>query len=658
MSISPFMAGVSGFLKRRRQVKDAQALQQHELEKIKTQLTTTNQIKQAAIPNFYIPGDNGKRMAVTVFDPSTETQVYLKNTIDDVNTREKAENYAKQVHRGWTENHMNWNDEQKAAYQEHMLTAKNILEEHITPIAETGVIHLRDSNNPILTFNYDERLLTNRNKTNININDENGGNTLTIDDIDDEDKPLTNAAYEFARKAVHGNTAYTPDPANNIFVKDQVKNFVDYYGIKAVATAGEIPGLVHQVKQGRLTSDSWSLILGRANEYYGNPGQEKMSEKAKLDRNDFIYNVLRSAASDTHLIKIGSVRELSNIPAAEYGKDIGVEVADSKVKARSAREGMVSLAMLEQNVIEWFASSEKRGEKIEPPLGVFGKYLGSVANMFRSDAVNHITSLISGIKQANGIDTILGQDDFQNRLALYRSDAYIERVGEFQAQYQVWTELLAYQLASTLQGGAGGKTISDQDVLNIKRALGESLFQNGQFQLHRYKQLQHFLSTMHAVHEKIGSSKTVGDLDAANAYGDYIFDYHMREQFGLNDARPHKQYASGMLSRAAISVLNFSIKLSDQKEKIAEGQLVNSAEEVLQILDMDGDPETQMIVDGKLVPRPTEKNEIPKETAEKIAEIEAKIAEMKKLPPDEIDGYWTKIGELQADLEQLQKQGN
>ena len=42
--------------------------------------------------------------------------------------------------------------------------------------------------------------------------------------------------------------------------------------------------------------------------------------------------------------------------------------------------------------------------------------------------------------------------------------------------------MLAYQLAVAIQGGTGGRTVSDQDVENMLNAIGDRLFENGRVQ--------------------------------------------------------------------------------------------------------------------------------------------------------------------------------
>jgi len=61
------------------------------------------------------------------------------------------------------------------------------------------------------------------------------------------------------------------------------------------------------------------------------------------------------------------------------------------------------------------------------------------------------------------------------------------------AQRDVFYELLAYQVAAAIQGGTGGRTISDADVANIKKALGISGLSTGPLQYRRLSVLKGFM---------------------------------------------------------------------------------------------------------------------------------------------------------------------
>ena len=51
------------------------------------------------------------------------------------------------------------------------------------------------------------------------------------------------------------------------------------------------------------------------------------------------------------------------------------------------------------------------------------------------------------------------------------------------ARHRYYKYMLAYQLAVAIQGGTGGRTVSDQDVENMLNAIGDTLFANGRVQL-------------------------------------------------------------------------------------------------------------------------------------------------------------------------------
>ena len=51
------------------------------------------------------------------------------------------------------------------------------------------------------------------------------------------------------------------------------------------------------------------------------------------------------------------------------------------------------------------------------------------------------------------------------------------------ARHRYFKYMLAYQLAVAIQGGTGGRTVSDQDVENMLEAIGDTLFANGRVQL-------------------------------------------------------------------------------------------------------------------------------------------------------------------------------
>jgi hypothetical protein len=103
---------------------------------------------------------------------------------------------------------------------------------------------------------------------------------------------------------------------------------------------------------------------------------------------------------------------------------------------------------------------------------------------------------------------------------------------------EVLMELLAYQLAAAIQGGTGGRTISDQDVVNIKRALGSTLFTSGKLQKGRLAQLEAMMLDLREVTSTYTRSNTIEELKAADLTTQFLLDG--RDLNSMNNA-----YATG-----------------------------------------------------------------------------------------------------------------
>jgi len=642
MSVSPFMAGVSGFLKRRREVVDAQRLQQHELNKITQTATEEARIKNLALPKFYVPGPGGTRQVVTYSDKTP----LINNIKDAATSLGEADAYARTVVDGWNANSADWNDEQKDAYMTYLYGAKDNLNSFIDESGEDGNFFFRDSDNPIYNFPFPENAISNGTSYNANLSEDGVSGPRVGIAIDENEKPFYSKAYNYAKSVLPKHSAYSSidlegaqDPAQ--IQHAQAESLIDRYGVHALALAADLPNLQYEVRGGTISQNTWQTIIGRANELYQNPDEIKLNAHQHEQRNKFIYNVIRSAGNDQHTMKHRSINATMKNPK-EYRDLVEVDQEDAKAKYQASSMAKMSLGQLQNIVVQWQKDPENAGT--EPPLGHFGKLLGGVAGVFLSDPVGQVTAFISDIKNKNGIDVIDGEEAFQKRLTGYMSKSYISKVGEFRAVYDVWTEILAYQLASTLQGGTGGKTISDQDVLNIKRALGESLFQNGKIQLHRYKQIDNFLSTVKGMNYYLSKAKSIGDIDAAAAYSDYIFDYHLRKTFGFLNGDRNKDYGPNELSDAVIGMMSQTFDYADDAAKIPADKRVLNAAKAAQL---GFDPENAEIVDGEIVSKkPENKNQ------KQIDSIKRQIEELKKNPRKD-DKYYTTLGELEADLEDL-----
>ena len=82
------------------------------------------------------------------------------------------------------------------------------------------------------------------------------------------------------------------------------------------------------------------------------------------------------------------------------------------------------------------------------------------------------------------------------------------------AQREYFKYMLAYQMAAAIQGGTGGRTISDQDVQNILRAFNFGIFKSAETEVYS---LQAALKMMKTI-EAFAKAKGEGGLNGAAAY--------------------------------------------------------------------------------------------------------------------------------------------
>jgi hypothetical protein len=88
------------------------------------------------------------------------------------------------------------------------------------------------------------------------------------------------------------------------------------------------------------------------------------------------------------------------------------------------------------------------------------------------------------------------------------------------AKMEFYQNMLAYQLAVAIQGGTGGRTVSDQDVINMRKAFGNRLFSNGVVQLSVLKEIDSFVDDIIDSNKFLVDARdgTVADAKAANAF--------------------------------------------------------------------------------------------------------------------------------------------
>ena len=114
------------------------------------------------------------------------------------------------------------------------------------------------------------------------------------------------------------------------------------------------------------------------------------------------------------------------------------------------------------------------------------------------------------------------------------------------ARHEYYKYMLAYQLAVAIQGGTGGRTVSDQDVENMLNAIGDRLFANGRVQVAVLNTIEKFAQDIVDKNQYWSNSKMGIDY----AYAADAMDRFMYGGVSVNTeyGTARTEYAGAMLS--------------------------------------------------------------------------------------------------------------
>ena len=302
---------------------------------------------------------------------------------------------------------------------------------------------------------------------------------------------------------------------NPISNETAVKTVLEMYGPAALETAANLTNLQYEVNTGRLGATSTNTIMEKAYEYF-----PENTVEAEKERDAFFLRVISSARIDN----FNSIA--SGYDTTKYDFEKKAQTYDIKGK----RDLYMSTSTAFDNTVQMIGlvkEYQKKYPNRAVPLGLLGKGMGKIANFIdEGGGAQQLVEVMDLFKAALGIEFANDgtEERFKTKMGNILSDTYIRDVGEFRASYEVYQEFIAYQIAAALQGGTGGRTISDMDVKNIKASLGESLFQSGDILVHRLEEIGKFLNS---INEKIGTKiarnygVTIRDLDNVGEQGNY-----------------------------------------------------------------------------------------------------------------------------------------
>lgn len=214
-----------------------------------------------------------------------------------------------------------------------------------------------------------------------------------------------------------------------------------------------------------------------------------------------------------------------------FTKVLGIDLKHLGSKVNSAQEAKTTV----RNIYKVFRRNLELGQQV--PSSEFANNV----QQFYSALVEpgKISEQLSSIKdkalKSFGVrtdsSTVSYLEEAHSRIGKATGDAKEGAILEF------YTNMLAYQLAVAIQGGTGGRTVSDQDVINMKNAFGKRLFSNGIVQLAVLDEIDLFLDDIIETNEYILQARdgTVAQAKAANAL-------HKLKSGGLNLSTANKPY--------------------------------------------------------------------------------------------------------------------
>ena len=399
--------------------------------------------------------------------------------------------------------------------------------------------------------------------------------------------------------------------SSNMSKEKAARSIIQNIGPAALSFAADIPDLQLQVGSGQLNFNTINALVEKSYEYFPETDGGN-SIRAQKNRDQFVENVLRAGASDYHSIKNQGFTR-GNTKTEDYASTVlNINLQDKKDLYESTSQAVENTLQMINLVKDW-----RRDNPDAPvPAGRIGRLQGGIAN-FVKGGIPQLKSLIGMFSEAGGFTFDKGS---KSKLEKRMTDKFlakgkdglthVERVGTFRAQYEVYEEFIAYQLAAALQGGTGGRTISDQDVLNIKKAMGNSLFQDGQFLIHRLEEIGSFLQSVTDKNRLYASATSIGQLQVANIYKQYTYGVRIAQLYrdgngsalvpvDRDNVGAQGNYRDGELSAVAVNLLDNLYINADRKAN--RTGLINGASLILQGKDPEGSGLDYDVGTGKVI---------------------------------------------------------
>lgn len=209
--------------------------------------------------------------------------------------------------------------------------------------------------------------------------------------------------------------------------------------------------------------------------------------------------ILRMAAPELMIHTAGSKLFHIRNPETYLRKTLGIDAEQARAKATAASEAILTIEQLMSALFEKDGVTIRKNLQGLPLFGLPAIIKKITEGIFsKAGMIDQIKSLLGtfDLKLENEQSTLTRlQNKFGDRAT--SGDRQLDNILEREVLY----ELLAYQVAAAIQGGTGGRTISDADVANIKRALGIGGLTTGPMQAKRLGALLGFMKKIQILND-------------------------------------------------------------------------------------------------------------------------------------------------------------
>ncbi len=255
------------------------------------------------------------------------------------------------------------------------------------------------------------------------------------------------------------------------------------------------------------------------------------------ERIEELYNFIYKIQPEAEVIQIGGSITTALNPK-EAGKDIDTKAAYDQYQAASTAIRTIDEMIIRLNSLE----SEDLFGLPMTAASLFEKAKGSA---------NGLSILIDKVMNDDSMFTAAGKERMLEGLnnintTIQDPNSITQELAEEQARIQYLKFSLAYQMSMALQGGSGGRTISDQDVDNMLRALNmDGILQDADQVQASLQTIRSFMSgiaskTLYMSRNNMKgyrtSSHVIGLMDAMNLSSLSKLANEMEEKIYMNSA--------------------------------------------------------------------------------------------------------------------------